>query len=218
MGTLQTVVTRALVNVRGQNKHIWAQKDAQVLGIVNRILESIRATLQLMESNLVYSAEDITLVSGTMEYTPSNTWFGVMDDGVWLDDEQWFLVQGAEADKVLYDYQNSTGQPDRYYLTEDGKIGFLYVPDGNNTTAHVMYWKPLTEMTALATDNLPWYGIWNGVVQDLLEMKLNKSQEKDVTIDALESSDSFDLAVSMTLQRGVRQRKINSGFFDLDGI
>lgn len=218
MGTLQTVVTRALASVRGQNQHIWAQKDAQILGFVNRILASIHGRLQLIESNMVYSAESITLVDGTGEYTPANSWNAVLDNGVWLDDEDWFLEQGSEADKVLYDYQNSTGRPERYYLTEDGKIGFLWIPDGNNALAHVMYWKPLTEMTSVANDALPWYGIWNGVVQDLLEMKLNKSQEKDITIDALEASDSFEQAIALTLQRGVRQKKINSGFFDLEGI
>lgn len=216
MGTLQTAITRALANIRGQNQYIYVYKDPQVLGIVNRMLGLINARLQLVESNMVYGLEDISIEEDTPEYTPTNDWLGVMTEGVWLDDDQKFLVQGSEADKVYYDYQNQTQKPDRFYLNSDGDIGFLWVPD-DDYTAHVLYWKKVTELTSVSSDDIPWFGIWDYVVQDMLEMKLNKSQEKDITIDAIEASDSYDLAIAQSIQRGVRERRTKSGFFDLEG-
>lgn len=216
MGTLQTVVTRALVRARGQSQHVHAQSDTQVLGIVNGILEDINKDLQQIESSLVYTHGTIATVAGTMEYTPGFTHQGFMDDGVWITDENRWLKLLTEADKVGYDYLSSTGEPEGYYLTEDGKAGFLWVPDAIYTV-NVLYWKALTEMTAVASDTLPWGGIWNRFIQERLTMDLMMIQERDVSQQSVLVSQMYDQAMSATYRIGVRPRKTRGSFFDLEG-
>ena len=212
MGTLQTAVTRALVRTRGQSQHVYAYQDAQVLGLVNSILEDINKDLQGIESNLVYSHGTITTVSGTMEYTPSFTHQGFCDNGVWISDN--FLTFLNEADKVAYDYLNATGEPEGYYLTEDGKVGFLWVPDAIYTV-NILYWKPLTEMTAIASDTIPFSGIWDRFVQERLVMDLMMIQERDVTQQSAIVAGVYDQAMSAVYRRGVRPRRIGGDFFSI---
>jgi hypothetical protein len=184
---------------------------------VNSILEDINKDLQAVESNLVYAQGSITTVADTMEYTPSFTHQGFLDEGVWVDGETTFLKFLTEADKVPYDYDESTGQPEGYYLTEDSKVGFLWVPDAVYTV-YVQYWKPLTEMTVLATDTLPFGGIWDRFIQERLVMDLMMIQERDVTQQAALVAGMYDQAMAAVYRRGVRHRRTNSGFFDYEGI
>ena len=218
MGSLRTIVDRALVNIRGQNQFIYAQKDAQLLGTVNTILAEVHEILQSIESNMVYSHGTISLADGTGEYTPSFSFESIMDEGVWLDDSaDKFLVQGNEVDKMWYDTENTTGEPETYYITEGGDIGFLWIPD-DSYTANVLYFTPLTELTDIDSDDLPWNGIWNRFIQDALEMKLKRSQERNVTIEALSKLDSYSGAIAKTYKRGVRSRRVTSDFFSLEGM
>ena len=216
MGTLQTVVTRALVRVRGQGQHVYANQDAQILGIVNGILEDINKDLHDIESSLAYSHGTIATVAGTMEYTPGFSHSGFMDDGVWVTGDTLFLKMLSEADKVAFDYTASTNQPIGYYHTEDGKVGFLWVPDAVYTV-NVLYWKPLTEMTAIASDTLPWGGTWNRFIQERLTMDMMMIQERDVTQQAALVDGVYSQAMAETYRKGVRERRVKGSFFELEG-
>lgn len=216
MGTLQTVVTRALVRSRSHNQHVWAEQDDQLLGLVNGILEDINKDLRQVESSMAYSHGTITTESGTMEYTPLFTHVGFCDDGVWINDDTSFLKLLNEADKVAYDYLNTTMQPEGYFFTEDSKVGFLWVPD-DVYTVNVLYWKPLTEMTTIATDTLPFMGIWNRFIQERLTMDLMMIEERDITQQAAIVANAYDAAMSETYRYGVRNRRISTSFFDLEG-
>lgn len=216
MGTLQTVITRALVRARGQEQHVYAHGDTQLLGLVNSILEDINKDLQQVESSLVYSHGTITTAAGTGEYTPSFTHQGFMDNGVWITDETIFLKLLSESDKVAYDYATATGQPEGYFFTEDGKVGFLWVPDAIYTV-NVLYWKPLAEMTAVSTDTLPWGGIWNRFIQERLTMDLMMIQERDIVQQSVLVQGQYDAAMAATYRMGVRSIRTRGIFFDLEG-
>ena len=143
MGTLKTHGDRARVKVRDPNK--LQITDTQLLGIANDILDDIYKTLVHVSSNLVYTEGSITTEADTLEYTPEFSHNGFLKDGVWLDGEDWFLTEVTEAHKVKYDYGSTTGEPEVYYINEDGDVGFLWVPD-DAYTVRVLYWEPLTPL------------------------------------------------------------------------
>ena len=218
MGSLRTIVDRALVNIRAQNQYVHAQGDSRILGAVNTILQEVHEILQSIDSNLVYAGGTISLTADTGEYTPSFSFDSIMDEGVWLDDATYkFLKQGSEADKLYYDTENTTGEPELYYITEDGKIGFLWIPD-DSYTANVLYYPPLTELDDIDNDDLPWGGIWNRFIQNALEMRLKNTQERNISIEALMKLDSYGAALTKTYRRGCRGRRIQSDFFTVEGI
>ena len=105
MGTLLTIGTRARVKIRDKNE--WAFTNAELMGIVNDILENIYQTLVYISSNLVYGEGNITTTADTMEYTPSFSHNGFLREGVWIDGEDTYLVQLSEADKIKYDYDST---------------------------------------------------------------------------------------------------------------
>jgi len=217
MGTLQTVVTDARYKVRDSNGNQYS--DAEVLAAVNIILHEIHDKLSNIESNLVYGHSTITLADGTKEYTPSFSHQGFLNDGVWLDGNEWYLTQTEEPDRVGLGYEDDTleGEPRYYYLTEDGKVGFIDTPDAIYT-CHVYYWKPLTELTAVATDTLPWNGIWNTFIHRRLIMDLLERNERDTSRQAVLASMAETQAMNRTYNLGTRRRKVTSDFFDIDGL
>lgn len=215
MGTLATAISRARVKIRDTDKLIFT--DAQMLGMINEILQTIHDALVLTESNLVYAEGTIITVDGTGEYTPSFNFDAIMDDGVWLSGEDWFMPQLSEADKIKYDYETATSEPEAYYITEDGKIGFLQVPD-DAYTIHVQYFTPLTELTDVDNDDLPWAGLWNSVIERMLIFEALEIQERDVTRHAIMVNDLWNQAMGKTLKRGCRPRKNNSDMFSVEGI
>ena len=223
MTTLSTIATRARVRTRDQNKH--AVSDTELLGIANSLLDRIHKKLCDVESNLVYGETYVTTVDGTAEYALSgfNTdissdFNGFMDDGVWVDGEDEFLKQASEADKVLYDYGTSENQPEAYYITEDNMVGFLWVPD-DAYTIHTQYWKRVTALTATdLTDTLPWYGILDLVIEDMLVLDMLTILERDVSMAAARLVDSWDGAMSRVYARGCRPRRGNNDFFSVEGV
>lgn len=215
MGTLATIITRA--RIKGRDVDINLYTNAELIHLVNGVLHEVYDVLQGIESNLVYAEDTQATVDGTMEYTPSFSFEAVMSDGVWLDGEEWYLSQKSEADKIKYDYGNQTGPPKVFYLTEDGKIGFLPVPD-DVYTVHFQYWNPLTELSDYESDDLPWFGIWNQVIEDRLVSEMLAIQERDPSWRAAVLSGSYNRCMGKTYQRGCRPRKAVSDFFSVDGI
>ena len=215
MGTLATIAARARIKGRDVDENLY--EDADLVSLVNGILHEIRDELQGIESNLVYAEGTQVTVDGTAEYTPSFSFQGIMPEGVWLDGEEWYMPQLSEADKVYYDYGSTTAKPDSFYLTEDGKIGFLAVPD-DAYTVHIQYWNPLTELATFATDDLPWYGIWNQFIEDRLVSEMLAIQERDTSWRAAILTGSYNRCMGKTYNRGCRPRKFKSDFFSVDGI
>lgn len=215
MGTLKTHGDRARVKVRDPNK--LQITDVQLLGIGNDILENVYKTLVHVSSNLVYAESSITTEDGTIEYTPDFSHNGFLRDGVWLDGEDWFLTELTEADKVRYDYGTSTNEPEAYYINEDGDVGLLWVPD-DEYTVRVLYWLPLTALTAYDTDALPWGGIWNTAIQRLMVVEMLEILERDNSRQAMLAEIEWDKAMNITYARGVRQYRQTSDMFSIDGI
>lgn len=216
MGTLQTAVTRALVNLRSENQYIHAFKDAQILGHANRIVYAIHQKLINTQSVMVVDTDDITLEDNTETYTPSFDWLSLCDEAIFIDDNTFPLRERSVLDRRFYDTDTVTAEPEAFYIDKDGDIGFLDIPN-DAYTAHVFFFTKPTAMTAVATDTIPYAGIWDLVFQDMLELSLEKSQDRDVTITAIELSDHFNEAMAITRKRGLIHRRINSGFFDLEG-
>jgi len=128
MASLKTAIDRARVKSGDTDKLLFS--DDELIGMVNDILEEIYATLVNIQSNLVYSIDSVTTVADTCEYTPSfTTKGGFLRDGSWVDGEDTYLTQVSEADKIKWDYDTSTNQPEAFYVTEEGDIGYLWVPD-----------------------------------------------------------------------------------------
>jgi len=126
MGTVSDHGDRAGIKVRDTSYKQFT-KD-QRLGIMNDILETIYQKLVNVESNLVYAEDTQATVADTAEYTPDFKFDGFLIDGSWVDGEDEYLVQVSEGDKIKWDYDSTTNQPEAFYLTENGKMvicGFL---------------------------------------------------------------------------------------------
>jgi len=215
MGTLTTIITRARIKGRDVDKNLYTNDD--LVHLLNGALQEVYAELKGVESNMVYAEDTQTTEDGTMEYTPSFSFEGIMPEGAWLDGQTAYLTQGSEADKIEYDYGNQTGAPRVFYLTEDGKIGFLPVPD-DIYTVHIQFWKPLTELTDYDDDDLPWFGLWNQFIEDRLVSEMLAIQERDITWRAAILNGSYNRCMGKTFSRGCRPRKFVSDFFSVDGI
>ena len=218
MGTVKTCGDKARLKVQDVKIDYL---DPDVLGFMNDILENIYQTLVNVSSNLVYAIGNVITVADTEEYTPSFSFDGFLREGSWLDGEDTFLAQVSETDKIKWDYSSTTSQPEAFYVTEDGKVGYLWVPDAVYTVHHA-YWKPLTALTDYDANDLPWGGIWNRAIQRLLIVELlgipSKENvgkiEKQLGLVGIE----WDKAMSMVYQRGVRQERQVSDMFSIGGI
>ena len=140
------------------------------LALINDILETLYQTLVNVESNLVYAEGTQVTEADVAEYTPDFSFDGFLIDGSWVDGEDIYLSQVPEGDKINWDYGTTTNQPEAFYVTEGGKIGYLWVPD-DAYTIHHQYWLPLTALDDYDTDDLPWGGIFNRAIQRLLVWK-----------------------------------------------
>lgn len=219
MGTLATVADRARNKVDDPKVRFL---DTQVLGIVNDITENIYRTLVGVNSNLVYAIGDQVTVADTAEYTPTFSFDGFLREGSWVDGEDTYLSQVSEADKIKWDYANTTAQPEAFYVTEDGKVGYLWVPDAAYTIHHT-YHKPLVALDDYDADDLPWSGIFNQYIGRMLEVELLESanepkwQNKIIRLFTVAQIE-YDKAMSMVYARGLRREKQVSGMFNCGGI
>jgi len=215
MGTVKTCGDRARVKIRDTDSLQFT--DAQLLGITNGILEDIYQTLVNVSSNLVYAIGTVTTEDSTAEYTPGFTHNGFLREGSWVDGEDTYLQEVSEADKIKWDYDSTTSQPEAYYITEDEKVGYLWVPDDAYTIYHT-YWKPVTALTTYATDALPWGGIFNRFIERMLIVECLEILERDNSRQAMLAGIERDKALNMVYARGVRKEKQVSNMFTVEGI
>jgi len=215
MGTLATAGNNARIKFRDTNSLQFS--DTQLISLVNTILEDIYQTLVNVSSNLVYAVGTVTTVASTAEYTPDFTHNGFLRDGSWVDGEDTYLQEVSEADKIKWDYDSTTSQPEAYYLTEDGKVGYLWVPDDAYTIYHT-YWKPITAMSTYATDTLPWGGIFNRFIERMLIVECLEILERDSSRQAVLAEIEHNKVMNLVFARGVRREKQVSNMFGLGGI
>lgn len=215
MGTMSTCGEMAGLKIRDSDRLQFTKADR--LGLSNDILENIYQKLVFIESNLVYAEGTITTAADTIEYTPTFSHNGFIHDGVWLDGEDTYLGQVEEADKVRYDYGTTTSEPEAYYLTEDGEVGFLWVPD-DAYTVHIQYWEPITQLTNYDTDDLPWGGVFNRYIQRMLVFEMKEVLEMDNSRDAAMAQIELNSAMNMVYIRGIRHRRAISDMFSIGNI
>jgi len=215
MGTVLDHGDRAGIKVRDTSYKQFTKTER--LGLLNDILETIYQSLVNIESNLVYAEGTQVTVADTAEYTPSFDFDGFLIDGSWVDGEDEYLTQVSEGDKIKWDYDSTTNQPEAFYLTEDGKIGYLWVPD-DAYTIHHQYWVPLTALTDYDTDTLPWGGIFNRAIQRLLVVEMLEVLELDSSRHALLAEIEMNKAMGIVYARGIRRRKIMSSMFTAEGV
>lgn len=220
MTTLSTLITEARLMTRTATVRSNLITDSSLVIIANRILSECRAMMVEVESNLVYSTGTITTAASTAEYSLSSLtgWAGFMDDGVWLDGEDWFLQPCSEEDKIRYDYQSSTNRPERYYITNDSspKVGFLWVPD-DAYTINCQFWVALTPLID-KTSTLPWQDIWNSYIEKRMEYAINSIYERDISLIAAELVSIEAVAMQEVYRRGIRHRRSTSDFFSVEGV
>jgi len=215
MGTLKVHGDLAALKARDSGNVQFS--EANRLAMINDILETIYQTLINVNSNLVYAIGTVTTSADTPEYTPTFSHDGFLRDGSWVDGEDTYLSQVEEVDKIKWDYDSSTNQPEAFYITEDSKVGYLWVPDDAYTINHT-YWKPLTALTTYATDALPWGGIWNRTIQRLLIVEMMEILEVDSSKQAVLADIEWDKAMIMVYARGVRKERVVSNMFSVEGI
>lgn len=194
--------------------------NQDILDFLNEdILVKIYQSLVNVGSNLVYGIGDVTTEADVAEYTPSFSFDGFLRDGSWVDGEDTYLSQVSETDKIKWDYSSTTNQPEAFYITEDGKIGYLWVPDGIYTIHHA-YWKPLVALTDYEADDLPWGGVWNATIQRLLLVEMLEFTEEDpnkIIYQTQMAGIEWDKAMSMVYQRGIKQERQLSNMFSAEG-
>lgn len=131
------------------------------------------------------------------------------------------LYAKADGDIVWFDdvYLATTlvGEPEAYYLTENGKVGFLDVPD-DAYIVHILYWKPLTALTDYDADALPWGGIFNRYIQRMLVFEMKEVLERDNSRDAVMAQMKLNQAMNMVYARGIRRRRQASDMFSIPNI
>lgn len=228
MATLASLINIARIRTRTKTTRSNLISDADLVVLANEALEDCRKKMIEVESNLVYGHTSITTVDGTIEYSLPDgiiapfvapvtvaSVHGLMTDGVWIDGEDWFLSETVEEEKIKYDIANSTSQPQKYYLTQDWKIGFLPVPD-DEYTVYMQYWKP--QATIASGDSMPWKDIWNQYITKRLEYEINSIFERDISRIAMELDSLDAIAMQTVFSFGVRHRKLNTDFFSVDGI
>jgi hypothetical protein len=216
MASLKTAIDRARVKSGDTDKLLFT--DDELIGMVNDILEEIYATLVNIQSNLVYGIGSVATVADTVEYTPSfTTKGGFLRDGSWVDGEDTYLTQVSEADKIKWDYDTSTNQPEAFYVTEGGDIGYLWVPDDAYTIYHT-YWVPLTAMATYASDSLPWENIFNSYIQRKLIVEILEASENDGSRQLALSQIDWVNAMNLVYSRGIRQERASSDMFSIEGI
>lgn len=216
MASLKTAIDRARVKSGDTDKLLFS--DDELIGMVNDILEEIYATLVNIQSNLVYGIGSVATVADTVEYTPSfTTKGGFLRDGSWVDGEDTYLTQVSEADKIKWDYDTSTNQPEAFYVTEGGDIGYLWVPDDAYTIYHT-YWVPLTAMATYASDSLPWENIFNSYIQRKLIVEMLEASENDGSRQLALSQIDWVNAMNLVYSRGIRQERASSDMFSIEGI
>jgi len=213
MGTLLNNADRAGLKIRDTDK-LQFDND-QRLGLVNDILEGVYQKLIFVGSNLVYAEGTIVTVADTGEYTPSFSHNGFVHDGVWVEGNDTYLSQISEANKVIYG--TTTSEPEAYYLTEDGKVGFLWVPD-DAYTIHIQYWKPITQLTDYDADDLPWGGIFNNYIQRMLVYEMKEILEMDNSRDSAMAQMEINQAMNAVYIRGIRHRRQKSDMFSVEGL
>jgi hypothetical protein len=216
MASLKTAIDRARVKSGDTDKLLFS--DDELIGMVNDILEEIYATLVNIQSNLVYGIGSVATVADTVEYTPSfTTKGGFLRDGSWVDGEDTYLTQVSEADKIKWDYDTSTNQPEAFYVTEGGDIGYLWVPDDAYTIYHT-YWVPLTAMATYASDSLPWENIFNSYIQRKLIVEMLEASENDGSRQLALSQIDWVNAMNLVYSRGIRQERASSDMFSIEVI
>ena len=218
MGTVKTCglkVRRKLGS--SESKHF----NQDILGFLNEdILTQIYQSLVNVGSNFVYGIGDVTTEADTAEYTPSFSFDGFLREGSWVDGEDIYISQVHETDKIKWDYGSTTNQPEAFYVTEDSKIGYLWIPDGAYTIHHT-YWKPLVALTDYENDDLPWGGIWNKTIQNLLLVEMleyGKENSDKILYHTQMARLEWEKAMSMVYQRGIRRERQVSNMFTAEGI
>lgn len=215
MGTVATIANRERVKIIDTKVDYG---DPDVLGMLNGILETIYQTLVNVNSNLVYDIGNVLTEADTVEYTPGFSFDGFLREGSWVDGEDIYLSQVPEADKIKWDYASTTSQPEAFYITEGGDIGYLWVPDDAYTIYHT-YWKPLTALTDYDNDDFPWNGIWNRYIGTMLLRELMELMEKEPSaLHLYLSRIEWDKAMVMVYTRGIRRERQVSDMFSVEGI
>jgi hypothetical protein len=221
MSSFDDLIEEARFYARASSVRSNLVTDAQLLLVGNKALEEARKKLIEIESNLVYANDTITLVSGTGEYTPTFSHDGFLEDGVFLTGEENPLRFVTEEYKVHYDTDNITQPPDAYYVTEDGKVGFLNIPDDSYDTATIYYWKHKDEFQIASGetgDAMPFGGIWDGYVEARLEFAISKIYGRDLSIITAEIVGRETEAINSAYRLGIRKRRNRSDFFSAPGV
>jgi hypothetical protein len=220
MGTLKTTGDRVLRRLRDSGKNIYAEND--VMDAANLAIDLIHGELVSVESVLVLSHTTITTADSTAEYDlNSGTWHSIPLDSVWLDGETEYLPQAPEPSRAGMDYEDSTdtGQPEYFFVTEGGKIGFLATPD-DAYTVHVYFNLPASSfhVSTYDDDDLPFAGIWNRAIEELIMAELLNLEELPSAFRMGMGSNAWNQAMRATYERGIRRRAAQHDMFDIDGV
>lgn len=208
------------VRYRIRDKGSRQATDANLLASLNSILRELWQTLQNIQSNYVYKEGTISLVDGTREYTPSFSHDGFVDDGVWIDEYSGdFLPLIMESDVVAIEGDDETeGTPKYYYMTEDGDVGFVPTPNAS-MTALVTYNAQLSTLTDFDNDDFPaWASHFRQYLEDRVVGELLDRLERNSAPAFAKASVNYNRGMSQIYNRGVRGRKVQSGFFSARGV
>jgi len=205
MSTLSDILTKVRYKARDDQGVEFT--DSLALAFANTILSTIHQHLVNVESNLVYNQASISLADGTAEYDLGVSHDGVLKKGVWLEDSTVPLDYIQETDLIAVGLDpTATGEPRRYYVATNNQIGFHPIPDSDaaGQTVNILYWEPVTELTAVG-DTLPWHSIWDRVIEYWLLFDFMERRESDTTRVAALLDQFWSKAINQVYERGVRR-------------
>jgi hypothetical protein len=102
---------------------------------------------------------------------------------------------------------SASGRPTAFYLGNDRRVGFLPVPD-DAYTVRFYHHKPLIELTDVENDDLPFDGVFDRVVEDMLTVDILGINERDTTYAAGLLAINWEKAMNRAFARGTAAKRM----------
>lgn len=212
MGTLSTAITRARIRARDTAKTLLT--DTQLIELANGAVETIYAQLVEIRSSLVFATDTLTTEAGTDEYTANFRFTAVSLAHIAGDPTP---LDAVAPEAAAAQAGAAPGRPAAFYLKPQRRVGFLPVP--NDAYPVVFYYQqPLPALTK-PEDTLPFDGIWDRVIEDMLTVDMLGTNERDTTYAAGLLAVNWTGAMNKTYARGVMRRRVRRpAMFAAEGV
>lgn len=160
--TAQTLIDNSIARLKDDAKTQWT--DAKMLNLVNKAVDYVHRILVNLNSALVVSSDDITVVAATQEYNLSgnlDNFWRMAENGVYFAGEDPLTPITLEDARRAGTTTTDTA-PTAFYLT-DTAIGLVYIPTATSAAAYptLTCWHYTQPTTLALTSTMPYKNLFN---------------------------------------------------------